>query len=708
MRRLNSLFEIEYISESGFEKNNRTFFAYMPLEDYSCYVLAESFDSDEDVNSAKLAVEAVMSAFEEKPSIKKGRIKQYLNFANEQLIKNSVKSKLMVGITVVVSDYTRIRYAVCGNVKLHMFNQGLIELVSEPQVYNVNRYNDGLQANQSENEDFDSYGMVNSNREIQNLLQYLGKVNGLEPFISKKIKLKENTTLLLTSCNVWERLSDVELLEAVDKTKTTVEAIENVQDLLLSTNAQKKITSYGIVVIEVVKTFMEDDSKKKKRLKLLYTVLTVLLIMLLITAISVGIMRVNDKADLTKIKNLQNEGISYSTYGNYTKALTKYEEAKKLSDKLNLKNFQYIKVKNELMKDVNEGVTLFTSIKDGDGLIEGKKYEQAIKTYKSVLTESAGNPELLLTDMAEDKVEMLERLIEINNLMAVGEMYDSSNLYASALVTYNEALKLAKETKDSDLRKEIQLKIYDINQKLNTKALEEVADAKAKEDEETQKVLDEKLSKIQEVTLAAVKAQKDGENEEAIKYYEEVLKLYEDAGIKNERVEEVYVKMAEVEKIIEEEETKLLEEEAMLRAEEEQEYNEKFYRIKDLIKLIDIAESDNQKKEALEYYNELLELYVDIDASKDRIESTSKKIEELKEEIEELDKIKKNREEKLLQVEELKIRALKEQKDKKNEEAIKTYEEILRIFEELKVVGSDVEDIYSKISVLEGKIGAGS
>lgn len=115
MRNLNSKLVMEFLSEQGHDPIEKTYVAYTPLENYMCMAAAESYDNETEENSAQIAVEAVLTAFEKKPSLK--RLAEYIRYANEQILLHSVRSQLKVSITVLVSDYTRMRYAVCGNTR---------------------------------------------------------------------------------------------------------------------------------------------------------------------------------------------------------------------------------------------------------------------------------------------------------------------------------------------------------------------------------------------------------------------------------------------------------------------------------------------------------------------------------------------------------------------------------------------------------------
>ena len=52
MRRINSEFKTANMSEEGHKLSNRDYFGYVEMDDFACYVLADSLDEEPAVNSA--------------------------------------------------------------------------------------------------------------------------------------------------------------------------------------------------------------------------------------------------------------------------------------------------------------------------------------------------------------------------------------------------------------------------------------------------------------------------------------------------------------------------------------------------------------------------------------------------------------------------------------------------------------------------------
>ena len=78
MRRINSDFQTLHISEEGQKLSNRDYFGDVEMDDFACYVLADSLDDEPAVNSARLVVDSIIRDFTEAPTMGKGTLRRYL------------------------------------------------------------------------------------------------------------------------------------------------------------------------------------------------------------------------------------------------------------------------------------------------------------------------------------------------------------------------------------------------------------------------------------------------------------------------------------------------------------------------------------------------------------------------------------------------------------------------------------------------------
>jgi len=508
MRRVNSSIVVDFNTEKGLDNVDRTYFAYIPLENMACYAVAESYDGDNDIDSAKLAVESVLTAFERNPSFR--NLKQYIKYAHDQIVANSVKNMLQTAITVVVSDYTRIRYASCGNIKLYLLSDSAFYLKSETQTY----YQHAA----------DEYGLDKAPvAENKNLLQYLGKKNGPRPFVSKKLELLEESTLLFATCSFWERVDDVELLDAYEESDHE-SFLSNIQELYLLTQLHDpSIKSYALASLFIEKTFKEDTAKKKKRRRIMMIAAAAAVVLAIIVYIIISMLRAGDRQAMAEIERLDFEGIRYSNYGNYPMAFEQYDKAKELTGKLR-NNLQYTQDKRSLTAMIAERWHLYNSIKIGDEYLASGEYFDALKAYQDAqnayydLYEGADIlSELMVSGILSDKIGQANIYIEIHDLIRMGEMYEVDEMYLEALACFEEAEGIVKTIGDLALRKELITRIFETNRKINSSI---------------------ETNLIRNLQALMKKAENSLDFDKALQYCEIILGVYEDLGVTDSQSQE--------------------------------------------------------------------------------------------------------------------------------------------------------------------------
>lgn len=596
MRKLNSNLAVDFISEQGNDAIEKTYVAYTPLENFMCIAVAESYDNEVRENSARLAVEAALTAFERKPSLK--RIREYLKYANEQVLLHSTRHPLKVSITVFVTDYTRMRYGVCGNTRLYEMYENLFTSISRTQT----KYQQLMD---------EDAGRKSDVSEIHNLTQYLGKGRRVKPFVSKKMLLTEGSAFLFATSNLWCRLSEIEILDAYENAKTNAEFLENLQELLLSRQDQgsQKIGSFTAAVLLVEKTFKEDVQKERKKRRLIILGIAAVIAVILIFFIAVLVIRANDRRLMGEINERDKKGARYVSYENYTKALGEYEQAAELAAGLSLNNWQYTAKKKEIKDKVLDRKELLAMLQDGEAAFTGKDYEQARKLYAQVRQEASYQEFYALAEDAAEKLKEIDIRMQISQYVTLGDMYASTEDHKEALEQYAKASELLGQITDLETLGSVQSKIYEMRQKLKeTKEAQEAArqeeeeragqkaaiqinaliananraldegrlararklyrkvlaqynkytgsgddadklyeditalgqaiveaEAKAKED-----ALNEKLKEAAKYSIQAKEAGKKGDRDKAVRLYRKALKIYKELDIWDERAEEIY------------------------------------------------------------------------------------------------------------------------------------------------------------------------
>ena len=70
MRKLNSKVRTNFISEEGTYLQNKDYFAFVELDHYACYVIADGIDDDTQLESAQIVVTSFIKDFTDKPTMR--------------------------------------------------------------------------------------------------------------------------------------------------------------------------------------------------------------------------------------------------------------------------------------------------------------------------------------------------------------------------------------------------------------------------------------------------------------------------------------------------------------------------------------------------------------------------------------------------------------------------------------------------------------
>ena len=185
MRRINSNFRTGFISEEGQKISNRDYFGYVEMDNFACYVLADSLDGETRSNSAQFVVESLIRSFGENPTLRKGKLKKYIQNAHRELRKMRGGMHLKASVVLAVTDYKKLRYCYVGNSRLYLLRNPRFLIQTKDQSLTRSLIDDRKipldQAAQHE--------------ERNNLYSYLGGKETPRPVISKKIRLEDGDVL---------------------------------------------------------------------------------------------------------------------------------------------------------------------------------------------------------------------------------------------------------------------------------------------------------------------------------------------------------------------------------------------------------------------------------------------------------------------------------------------------------------------------------
>ena len=421
MRKQNSTFQSAFISEAGSELENNDYFAFVELEDYACYVVADGLNDLSDAQSARIAIETVLLAFQEHPSMKKSALLSYIKAADQELCKADSKERLKASIVVVVTDYEKLRYAYAGNTRLRLYRNGRVKEQSSDMSL-------GSDIGREEKLPED---VLSRHEERNNLYAYVGQGRGFSPTVSGKIKLENGDILTLYTRGIWENLDSGELddvfSEAKDEPK---ESLNDIEDLLLS-KQPGTLENYTFVAVFIDKVFSDPD-RKKKRKKILIICL-VAAVVLLVVVIAIWIVRILHQQLVEDMSRKYSNTIEYIQDNNFVRAQEEAEEALAVAEKLRDKKY---------IQEISDYLKLIEALNSADSVYADGKYEDAQKGYVTA-KERSRYADHVADEYIDQRLESIVNYLSVYDYIQLGDALMEQGDYDRAEEKYLQAKQLA-------------------------------------------------------------------------------------------------------------------------------------------------------------------------------------------------------------------------------------------------------------------------
>lgn len=460
MKKLNSSFKTAFISEAGANLINNDYFAFVELDDYACYAIADGITDLTASEGAKAAVENIILHFQQNPSLSKRALRSYLRAANRELLNATQNEHLKASVTVIVTDYEAIRYASAGNARFRLYREGTLKAQSLDM---------SLSQDLVEEEEI-TPNVLSSHEERHNLYTYLGQKKDFRPYVSDKLDLMNADIIVLYTHGIWENLDDADLddifAEATDDPKAP---LDNVEDMLLS-KQPSNLESYTVAAIFVDKIFV--DPNRKRRIRRIIKITIIVLLILLIVGI-IGWILYSRHVDKVEEMNLRTENtIACIQDNNYIRAL---DECKKAKDKAeNLKD-------KEKIAQLTSYQRLIESIIAADDAYQGKKFDDAYEGFQTA-KERSRYADNLAAKYIERRLGSAEDNLTVSDLIGLGDKLLEKEELDKAEARYIEA-------------KDLAAKLHSAEGKQQAKdALEKVYAAKEKKKAEDEKKDKKKLA----------------------------------------------------------------------------------------------------------------------------------------------------------------------------------------------------------------------
>ena len=519
MRRENAGFRTAFVSEEGTKLLNRDYFAYVEMDDYACYVAADSLDDEKDENSAQIVVECILREFTEHPAMHSFSLKKMVRKAHRELIGNKQGLRLRASVAVVVTNYVKCRYLTVGNTRFALLRNDRILYESKDQ---------SLTENLVERETIPR-DKAALHDERNNLYSYLGQVNGrMQIQVSRKRKLANGDILLLYTRGIWENCDYVDLKDAAKEVSTPQEMADNLEELILC-GQKEEIDNYTLAVTFVDKVYL--NPKKRWTLKKVLAVVIPVMIVLLILGITLFVrfrIRSGQKRDM--LQHMDNAA-QYTTYDNYAPAAEEYKQAGELAKKLKDKERQEEAENRRLL--VEQILLADQAMEDGD-------YNKALELYEKAL-ELSGQCGGTGSEHIREQLDKIGKYQELYELLESAENKETYGDYAGAAELYKKAKGIASGLYDQDARKEALDKQRAAEETLEKLRQEQMAELEEKirksiEDEKVaQELADQELMNDKKNALELESKGNELMNQEdyvsAIPYFETAMSMYGNLGM---------------------------------------------------------------------------------------------------------------------------------------------------------------------------------
>ena len=421
MRKQNSTFKTAFTSEADKNLKNTDSFGYVELDKYACYVVADGIDDQVDGTAAKLAVDTIISAFTEAPSMRKGAIRRYLRAANRALLAADSKMRLKASVIVVVSDYVKLRYGQAGNARLRLYRDGFLRLQSKDQSLSM----DLVKEEKLEPD------KLTKHQERHNLYCYLGQDKDFRPYISKKFKLSDSDAAALMTRGLWEHVDDGILKDAfADASDEPQETVDAVEDLLLSAQPED-LGSYTFAAIFFNKVYT--DPNRKRKIKRAIMIAIPILLVLVVVAIVLIVLYNNRQKQIASMEQNYYDTIEYIQEDNYIRAQEKCQEALSLAEDLG---------DEEIRSDADNYLKLIESVIAGDDALTNGEYSDAQRYFLNAQNRSryADN---LGQDYISDRLAQTSQYISVYEMISLGDTLAQGMQYEAAEEQYLAARALA-------------------------------------------------------------------------------------------------------------------------------------------------------------------------------------------------------------------------------------------------------------------------
>ena len=421
IRKQNATFQTAFVSEAQKNLKNSDCFAYVELDGYACYVLADGIDDLYGEKAARLCVDTVISAFTERPSMSRGAMKRYLRLANQALVDAKRRKRMKASVMIVIHDYAKLRYAQAGNVRFRLYRDGFLQRESKDQSLSMDWVT----------EEKIPQDALQKHEERHNLYTYIGQRGDFAPVISKKYKLTNTDCVALYTRGFWENVDEGEVLDLFKDAGTDPQEVVNTAEDLLLSKQPEQLAAYSFAAIFVEKTFI--DPNQWRRIKRILLAAIPIVTVLAVMSFMLWLRYDKRRQKTAQMNDSFLQTVEYILADNYIKAETTIHKTLELAGELKDK---------EMKEQAKNYLLLVESTIEGDEKLAAKQYSDAQTYYLNALDRSRF-ADMMGEDYLQDKLQLSADYMAVYDSIVLGDSLAENLQYDKAEQKYLEAKALA-------------------------------------------------------------------------------------------------------------------------------------------------------------------------------------------------------------------------------------------------------------------------
>ncbi len=421
MRKQNSTFQTAFLSEAGSELENQDYFAYVELDGYACYVVADGLDDSRDAKSARLATQAVILEFQERPSLGKRAIRSYLQAANRALCQADSRERLKASVLVAVTDYEKVRYGYAGNARLRLYRDGKVREQSRDM---------SLGSDEQREKRLPDDALAR-HEERNNLYAYAGKGRGFLPWISGKLRLENGDILVMYTRGIWENLDSGEMDDVFSEAGDSPgESLDNIEDLLLSRQPER-LENYTLAAVFINKVFQDPERKRKRKKRIRIAAIAAAVILL--AGLGIWLFQRWRQGKTEELQRHYGDMIEYLQDNNFVRAEEECKEAGKLAEKLR---------KKKALLELSDYQKLLEAVQEAEEAFGKGDYEEAQTAYVTA-RERSRYADRIADAYIEKRLSLITDYRSVFDYLQLGDALAAQGDYSRAEEKYLEARRLA-------------------------------------------------------------------------------------------------------------------------------------------------------------------------------------------------------------------------------------------------------------------------